>query len=155
MIEDNEEFLNTLRLADRLVYLCGAGFSMSIAEHDSNWDKWIRTGASYLEKTVRENIDNKLSSGESDDMIRAAGQMLEGLKSEKQYEDFMDATIGTIKAAQKDLMEAAILVSRSGDYFATTNYDMGIEVATGLGPETYRTPGGILNVIRASCIIQI
>lgn len=148
MLEDNAEFLNTLRLANRLVYLCGAGFSMSIGEHDANWDKWIRTGASYLEKTVRETIDNKLSSGEADDMIRAAGQMLEGLKAEKQYEGFMDATIGTIKATQKDLMEAAVLVSRSGDFFATTNYDMAIEDATGLEPVTYKMPGEILNVIR-------
>lgn len=147
MFEDNTELIDTLQSADRLVYLCGAGFSMAIGEHSSSWGNWIRTGASYLEASVRDDIENDLSAGTSSDMIRAAGTMLDGLRNIKKYEDFMASTIGAIRVSQEELMEAAALISRCGDFFATTNYEMTIEAAAGLEPVTYKSPGGILNVI--------
>lgn len=147
MFKDNTALLKTLQSAERLVYLCGAGFSMAIGEHSSSWSNWIKTGVSYLDASIRDDIDHDLSHGASGDMIKAAGKMLRGLKNTKQYDDFMDTTIGSIKATQEELIETAVLVSRSGDFFATTNYDMAIENASGLEPVTYKTPGEILNVI--------
>lgn len=52
-------------------------------------------------------------------------------------------------------MEAAALISRCGDFFATTNYDMAIEDSAGLEPVTYKSPGEILNVINGKAASKV
>lgn len=138
----------TLSKSEKLVYLCGTGFSMSLGKHFYTWLNWIKESKKYLDISIQNAIDEKLSIGTTDALIETADMMLEELKNCNKYNNFMSSTVGSVKAINSELKETAKLINRCGDLFTTTNYDLSIEDATGLEPITYNSSGEILNIIK-------
>lgn len=48
------QLLKTLGTEQKIVYLCGAGASMSLADHGMSWPNWILAGKDYL-RYLKEN----------------------------------------------------------------------------------------------------
>lgn len=151
MIPDDKNLkilFKTLSSADKIIYLCGTGFSMSIGKHFLTWLNWIKESKKYLDISIQNAIDKKLSIGTTESLIETADIMLEELKNCNKYNDFMSSTVGSTKSLNPELIETAKLINRCGDLFTTTNYDVSIEDATGLEPITYNSSGEILNIIK-------
>lgn len=138
----------TISKSEKLVYLCGTGFSMSLGKHFYTWLNWIKESKKYLDISIQNIIDEKLSIGTTNALIETADIMLEELKNCNKYNDFMSSTVGSVKAINSELKETAKLINRCGDLFTTTNYDLSIEDAIGLEPITYNSSGEILNIIK-------
>lgn len=47
-ISEYPQLLNAIRSAEKIVYLCGAGASMSLGSHRLSWTNWIVEGRKYL-----------------------------------------------------------------------------------------------------------
>ena len=50
------QLLKTLATDQRIVYLCGAGASMSLAKHRLSWPNWILAGKDYLSGPEKSGI---------------------------------------------------------------------------------------------------
>lgn len=46
--QSNPQLLNAIHSAEKIVYLCGAGASMSLGSHRLSWTNWIAEGRKYL-----------------------------------------------------------------------------------------------------------
>lgn len=143
-----KKLYETISKSEKLVYLCGTGFSMSLGKHFYTWLNWIKESKKYLDISIQNAIDEKLSAGSTKSLIEAADIILEELKNCNKYSDFMSSTVGSVKAINPELKNAAKLINRCGDLFTTTNYDLSIEDATGLKPITYSSSGEILKIIK-------
>lgn len=146
--KNKEQLFKIISKSEKLIYLCGTGFSMSLGKHFYTWRNWINESKKYLDVSIQNTIDEKLTDGSTNSLIQAADIMLKELKNCNKYNDFMLSTISSVKAIHSELKEAAKLINRCGDLFATTNYDLSIEDAVGLKPITYNNSGGILNIIK-------
>lgn len=133
----------------RIVYMCGAGASMSLGSHRLNWPNWILAGREYLDPKNQQELDNRMGAWATDELIDAATFLLEQLKALGIYKTFMDSTIGTLHPINMEFREALRRIWRSGDLIATTNYDLAIEESIDADTITYSTPSEILSVIRA------
>jgi hypothetical protein len=60
----------------------------------------------------------------------------------------MNATLGSLTVKDDSLASSLQSVNRTGDFIATTNYDLLIEQATGLGAYTYTQSGNILKSLK-------
>lgn len=147
LISEYSEFAELLRSDKRIVFLCGAGLSMSLGCHGLSWSRWLSQGCNYLQTATAKNLSEMLLDTTSTGLIQAASFCLSSLKSEDRYIDFMDATVGGIKPLNRILSSALASIARAGDLFATTNYDMLIEEVTGQKTTTYNNPASILNVL--------
>lgn len=47
-ISEYPQLLNAIHSAEKIVYLCGAGASMSLGSHRLSWTNWIAEGRKYL-----------------------------------------------------------------------------------------------------------
>lgn len=146
--KNKKQLFEILSNSERLVYLCGTGFSMSLGKHFYTWLNWIKESKKYLGTSVQNPIDEKLSIGTTNSLIDAADIMLEELKNNNKYNDFMSATVGSVKAISPELKKALKLITHLGDLITTTNYDLSIEDATGLESATYNNSSEILNIIK-------
>lgn len=146
--KNKKQLFEILSNSEKLVYLCGTGFSMSLGKHFYTWLNWIKESKKYLDNSVQKTIDEKLSIGTTNSLIDAADIMLEELKNCNKYNDFMLSTVGSVKAISHELKEAVKLIAHAGDLITTTNYDLSIEDATGLESITYNSSSKILNIIK-------
>ena len=142
------QLLKILKTEQRIVYLCGAGASMSLADHNINWPNWILAGKDYLDYPEKTELDKRIGSWSSDELINAATYLLERLKANNSYENFMKSTIGSIHPVDRDFIDALRKIWRAGDLVSTTNYDLSIEEAVDAKTVTYSTPAEILSIIR-------
>ncbi len=147
-VTDYPQLAETLVKNKKIVYLCGAGASMSLGNHGLSWANWILAGKDYLTVPDRAELDKRIGSWTSEELIGAVTFLLEKLKSNKLYERFMDNTIGSLRPSNKCFETALQNVLRAGDLIATTNYDLLIEGSAGAEPVTYSSPANILSVIR-------
>lgn len=147
--QDNEsKLLKVLSDSERILYLCGAGFSMDLCQYNLSWTNWIKAGEKYLDTTIKSEIEKLLSTNSSRDLILAAEILLLNLKKNNYYKTFMDSTIGILEPKNQELTHAATLIHRCGDFFATTNYDISIEKAIGAETITYNNSKEILDIIK-------
>lgn len=146
--KNKEQLFEILSSTEKLVYLCGTGFSMSLGKHSLTWSKWIEKSKDYIDISKQKIIDEKLANSETNSLIEAADIMLEELKQCNKYNDFMSSTVGSVKAENTELKEVTRLINRCGDLFVTTNYDLSIENATGLKPVTYNNAGEVLKILK-------
>ena len=142
------KLLSVLRQNQSIVYLCGAGLSMSLGGHRNSWGAWLGAGADFLDADKADALRALLSSSDADALVSAAGYLLSALRENGRYHDFMQATIVSLTPSQKTLIDAFGRVNRAGDLIATTNYDLLLEHATGMAPVTYRAAGEILQMLR-------
>lgn len=132
----------------RIVYLCGAGASMSLGNHKLNWENWLLAGKGYLPEDVREVFAKKAESKSSHEMIEAASMLLGSLKANGYYDDFMGSTIGKQFPSNTELARAFCNIFRANDLVATTNYDLLIETAVHTEGISYADPEYIWKMIR-------
>lgn len=148
-VEHYPQLLSAVTQSEKIVYLCGAGASMSLGEHQLSWTRWLLAGKSYLTETEQTELEQRIGNWTTAELIDAATYLLAGLKASGNYHDFMDRTIASVHPVNKTFCEALQKIWRAGDLIITTNYDMQIEEAVGGAGISYTTPADILSVIRA------
>lgn len=139
---------SVLKQNKNIVYLCGAGLSMALGEHKYSWYNWIDAGRKYLSTEESEGLHTLLNSKEENALIRAAGYVLSKTKVNGTYNDYMNATVGSLTVKDNSLADSFRSINRVGDFIATTNYDLLLERATGLGSFSYTQPGDILSSLQ-------
>lgn len=147
-ITDYPQLTNVLKDSASITYLCGAGLSMSLGEHNKSWWHWLQAGKSYLNTDDQKKFDLRIGSGSAEEMITAAGFLLEKLKNASTYGEFMRQEMLSIHPENKEDISALRLMNRAGDFLATTNYDTSIEQAIGIGTATYSEPDKVLAILK-------
>lgn len=146
-ISDYPSFQKVLETSEKIVYLCGAGASMSLGGHKNNWETWLYAGRSRLSPAQQETFNILAGASSSHELIAAASYLLDSLKADGSYTDFMDEAIGSLHPSNSEMVGAFQKICRAGDLTTTTNYDLLIEQASGSSYVTYETPGDILSII--------
>lgn len=149
-IHDYPELIDVLKQNQKIVFLGGAGLSMALGEHKQSWPHWISGGRGYLAASEQEELDALLTGTNADDLILAAEYLLEGLQRSGKYHDFMQSSLGNLMPQNAATVQALREIQRTGDFFATTNYDLLLEKTTGIGTITYSNPGEILHTLNES-----
>ena len=126
-VTDYPKLIETLQESAPITYLCGAGLSMSLGNHNKSWWHWLNAGKDYLSNYAQSDFDKILGSGTTPELINAAGFLLKELKTSGKYADFMKKEITSIVPVNDTDIAALRLLTRSGDFIATTNYDTSIE----------------------------
>lgn len=142
------QLLRALATDQKIVYLCGAGASMSLADHKLSWPNWILAGKHYLDTADQAELDELIGSWTTEELINAVTYLLEKLKSVGLYESFMAETVGSLHPVNDTFKEALRKICRAGDLITTTNYDLTIEESVDAESVSYSSPADILSVIR-------
>ena len=142
------QLMSAVTDSEKIVYLCGAGASMSVGAHELSWTKWLLAGKEYLMAAEQSELEQRIGNWTTEELIDAATYLLAGLKATGKYQDFMDRTIASVHPVNKIFVEALQMIWRAGDLITTTNYDMVIEESVGNPGISYTTPADILSVIR-------
>lgn len=71
-ISEYPQLLNTVLSTQKVVYLCGAGASMSLGSHRLSWANWIIEGKKYLTMPEQGELDRRIGSWTSEELIDAA-----------------------------------------------------------------------------------
>ena len=79
-IMDYPQLIKALETKQRIIYLCGAGASMSLGEHRLSWTNWIKKKKDYLSFSDCAELDRRIGSWSSDELINAATFLLKRLK---------------------------------------------------------------------------
>ena len=137
-----------LRYQKKIVYLCGAGASMTLGAHQNSWQAWLLAGRGRLAPKPQKGFDARVGTSSTHELIEAASFLLNELKKDGSYLAFMDETIGSLHPANPVMKSALQKIWRAGDLLSTTNYDMLLEETVSSGYVTYERPGEILTVIR-------
>ena len=138
-----------LETNQKIVYLCGAGASMSLGEHRLSWTNWILAGKGFLSPPECDELDRRIGAWSTDELIDAATFLLERLKAVGAYDTFMERTIGSLHPLNTTFSDALRTVWRAGDMITTTNYDLLIERSVNASAVSYSSPAEILSVIRS------
>lgn len=141
-IANYPEFLSAVR-NNKIVYLFGAGISSSLSNnHACSWWQWIFTGINYIQdkvlaKTLMESMN---LDGSTDNLVRVVGEVIRATKAEGVYDDWMRNSIESAHVENITLAETLKKLLITQDVFATTNYDLLLEEATGLKAISYLEP---------------
>ena len=154
-ISDYPKFESALSQGRPIIFLCGAGLSVSLGDHAKGWVGWLKEGKAYLSDVEAEELDRRFGSYSASELIDAASFLIEALRKNGNYTAYMDSTIGSLRVQNKKLANALALFVRCGDYFATTNYDKLLEEVTGLGYYTYNMPGKIVQMLSGQAEMSV
>ena len=121
----------------KIVYLLGAGASMSLGNHTLSWPKWILCGRDFLSDEDSLELERRVGDWSADELIDAVTFLLERLKAAGTYEKYMEKTIGSLHSVNRCFENALCKIWRAGDIITTTNYDLQIEEAVGAEPISY------------------
>lgn len=154
-ISDYPKFESVLSQGRPIIFLCGAGLSVSLGDHAKGWVGWLKEGKAYLSDVEAEELDRRFGSYSASELIDAASFLIEALGKNGNYTAYMNSTIGSLRVQNKKLANALALFVRCGDYFATTNYDKLLEEVTGLGYYTYNMPGKIVQMLSGQAEMSV
>ena len=137
-ISDFPEFNRAIR-EDSLVYLFGTGISAALTGERYSWYKWINEGLEHMSDSIlSDQYRNALDSDPSvDTMIDCAGKIIAAVKADGTYDSWMKESFESNALTNDILAETLKKMLRLQDVFATTNYDLLLERATGLATQTY------------------
>lgn len=146
--------------AGNLVWFFGAGISASLTGKVYSWMQWIRDGISCISDTgIASNLNNALLSDYStDNLVNVVGVVIDRLKTEGGYSDWMDRAFTSSSIVNDSLVSTLKLIVTAQDVVATTNYDSLIEQATGLNCYTYQDPGKVYEMLdqrRSSHVLHL
>ena len=135
------DFVNAIK-NNELVYIFGTGISSALTGERYSWWKWICDGIAGLQdinkaKVLEESL-NRDSSAEN--MIQVVGDLLRESKLDKTYHIWMQAAFEVNEIKKFALVDTLRKLLMTQDVFATTNYDLLLEKATGLQTATYEQP---------------
>ena len=146
-VDDYPVLSHALSTNAKIVYFCGAGVSMSLGSHNLSWTNWLHAGKKYLRPEQQIVFDRLLGTKNTDELIAAASYLLEQLKAAGVYKKFMGETIGSVHPQDRLFSEALRNLWRTGDFLATTNYDLQLEETVASSGISYSSPGEILSVV--------
>lgn len=128
---------------NELVYLFGAGISSSLTDnHSCSWWQWIVNGISKmrdrsLAATYQSSIEADDSTG---NLISVVGKVLSATKADGTYQNWMHESFEMKPVTNHSLSSTLKKLLITQDVFATTNYDLLLEQATGLSTLSYEDP---------------
>lgn len=127
---------------NEIVYLFGTGISSALTNQRYSWWKWITDGIHFLkDKTQAGTLEKELNDdGSTKNMIAVAGKVLRAAKADGVYETWMQSSFETNPIRDRKLAVTLRKLLITQDVFATTNYDLLLEQATGLGTLSYMEP---------------
>ena len=128
---------------NELVYLFGAGISSALTSGQSvGWKQWIINGTSYMKDPIKANAlrvsiekDNTASG-----LVKTAGTVLAATKADGTYQTWMKNSFESAQITNHALADTLKKLLVTQDVFATTNYDLLLERATGLSTLSYKEP---------------
>lgn len=138
-ISDYPEFLGAIQ-NNELVYLFGAGISSSLSDNQScSWWQWIVNGIEYMKDTFyADTLNQSMKDDEStDNLIRVVGEVIKSTKADGTYQTWMRDSIEGASVSNHSLATTLKKLLITQDVFATTNYDLLLEQATGLATLSY------------------
>ena len=127
---------------EELVFLFGTGISSALTGKPYSWGKWISDGIDGLKNSAQKSdLKNKLEDQTSaNDLVAVVGQVIEAAKADGTYDRWMQDAFESNRISNQDLVETLQKLVLSQVVFATTNYDLLLEKATGLSIATYENP---------------
>ncbi len=149
-------FLNAIQNHE-LAYLFGTGISASLTGKPYSWWKWIMDGISYMKDTAlakqyQESLEADDSTG---NMIAIVGKIIDAVKAGHTYGCWMQEAFETNPIVNKPLAGTLKKLVIPQDVFVTTNYDLLLEQATGLGTLSYEDPGEAFHMLDQKCSTHI
>lgn len=140
-ISEFPEFVNVVK-NNNLVYLFGTGISSALTGKPYGWEKWLLDGFLHMtDKTLAESYKAQLEADKSTNvMIKVAGKVISAAKAEGVYEAWMRDSFEKNALTNDNLAATLKKLLLLQDVFVTTNYDLLLEQATGLGTLSYENP---------------
>lgn len=148
-IYDNEKFYKAI-CENELVYLFGTGISSALTGKEYGWYSWIIDGIQMIKsKSIASDLKNRLDADMSaDNMINVVSDVINALKDENLYEDWMKESFESNHVSNLELAKTLRKFLIPNDIIATTNYDRLIEEATNVGSLSYEDPEKIFSVLK-------
>lgn len=147
---DHPALMDVLRHSDKVVYVFGAGMSIALDRNSPSWERWLDSGAALLRLSDQQVYRDTLHRTVKDPLVAAAQVLLDMLKREGLYGDFMRRSLTDLHPEQPDLQDSVRLIVRAGDTVATTNYDQLLEQCADVGYVTYSQPAQVLQVMNGA-----
>lgn len=128
--------------SNKLVYLFGTGISAALTGCKYSWWKWILDGIHHMKDiTLAASFEKSLNDdGSAVNMIDVVGKVLAATKADNTYNSWMREAFETNSVTNDALSKTLQKLLLTQDVFATTNYDLLLEQATGLGTLSYENP---------------
>ena len=104
-VSEYPQLLTTVLAGQKIVYLCGAGASMSLGSHSLSWVNWILAGKQYLTLEEQDELDHRIGTWTTDELVDAATFLLNQLKASDFYHTFMNRTLGALYPVYKENCE--------------------------------------------------
>lgn len=148
-IANYPDFLSAIR-NNEIVYLFGAGISSSLSNnHSCSWWQWIINGINCIQdKLLAKCLLESIKSDDStDNLVKVVGEVIKATKDEGVYEDWMCESIESAHVENFQLAETLKKLLITQDIFATTNYDLLLEEATGLYAVSYLEPAKAFEMV--------
>ena len=79
-ISDYPKFESALSQGRPIIFLCGAGLSVSLGDHAKGWIGWLKEGKAYLSDVEAEELDRRFGSYSASELIDAASFLIEALR---------------------------------------------------------------------------
>ena len=132
-----ESFFNNIKRA-AILFVFGSGISIALTGRKLSWKEWLRTGCEYVTETRQDNptLHDRIETAHSaDELADIAEELIATLKQEGAYRQWMQDSFENQKITTPNLADILKKLSDLPSvHFATTNYDLLLEQATGLPP---------------------
>lgn len=134
-----------------LVYVFGSGISSSLTGRNYGWKQWILDGIQFLsDDKLKISLHSALaidsSTGNLTDVV---GNVIEQTKKNGTYDQWMQNAFESSSLVNAELAQALRHLNQPRDIFLTTNYDLYLEEATGLGIYTKDDSGSIFQMLQS------
>ena len=103
VVHFHPKFESALSQGRPIIFLCGAGLSVSLGDHAKGWIGWLKEGKAYLSDVEAEELDRRFGSYSASELIDAASFLIEALRKNGNYTAYMDSTIGSLRVQNKKL----------------------------------------------------
>lgn len=140
-LTSNMEFVDAIK-NNELVYIFGTGISSALTGKRYSWWQWICDGIDGLKDLgkAKELKTNLYNNNSTENMVQVVGDVLNQAKLDGTYHYWMKTSFESNEVENKKLVKTLQKLLITQDVFATTNYDLLLEQATGLNTVTYEQP---------------
>ena len=111
--------------------------------------QWIKDGISHIKSTdIASGLESALLSDDSaNNLVNIVGEVINCLKTEGGYSDWMDTAFNFSPIVNDALVSTLKKLAVAQDVIATTNYDSLLEQAIGLKSYTYQDAGMVYEML--------
>jgi hypothetical protein len=127
---------------DELVFIFGTGIFCALSGKKYNWMQWLSDGISHLQNKLEASFlaGELIKENTSDGLVRIAGKVISAAKRDGTYPAWMNSAFEQESIQNPALAKTLRKLVRTRTVFATTNYDLMIEMATELESLSYQEP---------------